>query len=688
MRPAPRQPFRVATRGRLNAARTVEFTFDGETFTGLEGDTVASALIANGVHLMGRSFKYHRARGAIAAGPEEPNALVSVRRADANAAATHVPNVRASVQEIFDGLEVTSQNRWPSLALDVGAVNNMLSPFFPAGFYYKTFIGPTRKAWDKVYEPFIRRAAGLGESPTEPDPDHYANRFAHVDVLIVGGGAAGLSAARAAAERGDSVMLVDENPTPGGWLLSDADATIDGLSAPDWAAREAKAIAAMPNVRVLTRTTAFGYFQQNMIGLVERVTDHLSRPDPDLPRERMWQVRAKHVVLAQGAIERHVVFPGNDRPGIVLAGAAQSWLNRHGVMVGHRPALVTANDSAYAAIFDLAEEGAEVPVIVDHRATVSDAIRKQADEFGIRIVAGGTVTGTGGRLRVDTLSFKGASGKEETVEIDAVLMSAGWTPSLHLYSQSRGKPRWDRTTERYLPAKSPQHCVTIGGCHGTDTLAEAIAQGLGAGGSQADAPAITDDVSTAGGMIGATGEAASKGMAFVDYQNDVKAKDVALAVQEGMHSIEHVKRYTTTGMATDQGKLSNMHALAIASQKLDRPIPQIGLTTFRTPYTPVTFGAFVGHDVGPLFDPERRTPMDEWSVDQGAVFEPVALWRRAWYYPRSGEDMHAAVTRECRTVREVAGVFDASTLGKIEVTGPDAARFMDILYRSEERRVG
>ncbi|MEN0041080.1 MAG: sarcosine oxidase subunit alpha family protein, partial [Pseudomonadota bacterium] len=638
------------------------------------------ALLANGVHLMGRSFKYHRPRGVMAAGVEEPSALMQISRAGQNDKARTVPNVRASVQEVFDGLEATSQNRWPTLPFDLGAVNNLMSALFSAGFYYKTFKWP-RAAWETVYEPFIRAAAGLGNAPERADPDRYTNRFAHCDVLIIGGGAAGLAAACAAAKQKKDVILVDENPDLGGWMLSDTDIRIDGLTGPQWVAERIVELKAAKNVRILTRTTGFGYFQQNMVALQERLTDHLSRPDPDMPRERLWQVRAKQVVLAQGAIERHMVFPGNDRPGIVLASAAQTWLNRYGVIVGTRVGLVTACDSAYAAAFDLTEEGVEIAAIVDHRDTVADDIRQQAQEFGIPILTGHHVTATTGRLRVNGMAAKPHSGgNEQEFEVDAILMSGGWTPSLHLYSQSRGKPAWDEATQRFLPGISPQDCVSIGGCNGTDDMNAVLMEATEAVGGTAKRHDISNDVSCSSGMIGATGDSADKGKAFVDFQNDVTAKDISLAVREGMHSIEHVKRYTTNGMATDQGKLSNMHGLAIAAKKLDKPIPKVGLTTFRAPYTPVTFGAIIGQARGPLFDPVRETPIHHWAVENGAEFEPVGHWQRAWYYPRAGEDMHEAVDRECQTVRKVAGVFDASTLGKIEVVGPDAAAFMDKLY--------
>jgi sarcosine oxidase subunit alpha len=679
---------RIAGQGRLTPAKTARFTFDGKTYQALEGDTVASALLANGVHLVGRSFKYHRPRGILSAGPEEPNALIDVSRD----AARRQPNVRAPVQEIFDGMKVESQNRWPSLAFDIGGVNNLLSPFFAAGFYYKTFMWP-KAAWEKVYEPFIRKAAGLGVSPTEEDPDHYANRYAHCDVLVAGAGVAGLSAALAAAQSGARVILVDEQPEVGGALHYDASVKIDGQNGYDWAQATAAKLKAMENVTVLTRTTAFGYYNHNFVGLVERVTDHLARPDKKLPRERLWQVRAKRVILATGSIERHMVFANNDRPGIMLASAARTYLNHFGVAVGRKIGVFTASDSAYEAAFDLKRAGVTVAAIVDVREKPGEAVVAEARKLGIEVLAGHSVVDTKGKLRVSSMSVaRNGGGSARSIPVDALLMSAGWTPSVHLFSQSRGKVAYDAVSGRFLPGTYAQDCLSVGSCNGTDGLQATIEESLAAGELMARATGNEGGAKVelrgenafewTGGMAGA-GEGAGADTtvkAFVDFQNDVCAKDIRLAVREGMHSIEHIKRFTTNGMATDQGKLSNIHGLAIASEVLNREIPKIGLTTFRAPYTPVTFGALISHSRGDLFDPARKTPMHAWEEAHGAVFEDVGNWKRAWYYPRSGETMHDAVNRECRTVRNAAGLFDASTLGKIEVVGPDAAEFLNLMY--------
>ncbi len=679
---------RIVGKGRLTPAKTARFTFDGKSYTALEGDTVASALIANGVHLVGRSFKYHRPRGILSAGAEEPNALIDVARDSAR----KQPNVRATVQEVFDGMIVKSQNRFPSLAFDIGGVNNLMSPFFAAGFYYKTFMWP-KAAWKHVYEPMIRRAAGLGVAPTEADPDHYASRYAHCDVLVAGAGVAGLSAALAAAEAGANVILCDEQADVGGALRYDSGVKIDGVDGYSWAQQTAAKLRAMDNVQVLTRTTAFGYYNHNFVALAERVTDHVSNPGRELPRERLWQVRAKRVILANGAIERHMVFPNNDRPGIMLASAARMYLNQYGVAVGAKVGVYTAHDSAYEAAFDLKRAGVAIAAIVDCRPQPGAAVLAEARSLGIEVLAGHAVLDTAGKLRVSSMTVARNGGSSpRKIAIDALLVSAGWTPSVHLFSQSRGKVKFDVETERFLPGTYAQECLSVGACNGTDDLQQTIEESLAAGElmAQASGKQGSGKISIAaeqafqwtGGMIGAAEGAGpdTSAKAFIDFQHDVCAKDIRLAVREGMHSIEHIKRFTTNGMASDQGKLSNMHGLAVAAEMLGKDIPQVGLTTFRAPYTPVTYGTLIAHSRGELFDPTRKTPLHQWEEAQGAVFEDVGNWKRAWFYPRAGETMHQAVSRECKTAREVAGVFDASTLGKIEVVGPDAAQFMNLMY--------
>lgn len=692
------QPFRTEKGGRIDRSVPLSFTFDGVEMQGFGGDTLASALLAGGVHLVGRSFKYHRPRGIVTCGSEEPNALVGIyRKGD------QTPNLRATQVEAYQGLEAISQNRFPALGFDVGALNDVLSPLFPTGFYYKTFMWP-KAFWDRVYEPVIRAAAGLGKPPASPDHDHYGNLYAHCDVLVAGSGPAGLAAALGAAETGAKVILCDEQAEFGGSLLSDQNATIDGLKPADWVRDTILKLSAKDNVTLLSRTTAFGYFAHNYIALAERVTDHLADPDPRLPRERLWQVRAKQVVIASGAIERPLVFPENDRPGIMLADAARTYLNRYGVKVGHKVLVATACDSAWQAAFDLHDHGTEVVAIADMRERPPENLMAIAQARGIRVAAGCVVTGTLGRKRVKTalLGRMTASGKVASAgqaECDALLMSGGWTPTVSLYSQSRGKVVWDPGKSVYVPGASVQDERSVGAAKGLYGLQATLDDGHSAG--EAAALAATGKSAqvyrataiggeeTNGGTLGAVphDRDPSRVKAFVDFQNDVTAKDVKLAVREGMHSIEHIKRYTTTGMATDQGRLSNMNALSIASGALERPMTDVGLTTFRQPYTPTTFGLFAGIARGDHFDPVRKTPSHGWAEANGGVFEDVGQWKRTWYFSKSGEDMHEAVARECRTVRDSVGLFDASTLGKIEVVGPDAAEFLERMYTNPWKKL-
>jgi sarcosine oxidase subunit alpha len=689
--------YRLQGRGRVDHGRPVRFSFDGKSYQGLAGDTLASALLANGVHLMGRSFKYHRPRGVVSAGSDEPNALMGTRRGPGR----FEPNTRATIQELRDGLEATSQNRWPSLAFDLGAVNDNFGSLFSAGFYYKTFMWP-RAFWDRVYEPIIRNAAGLGVSPTEPDADRYASRFAHTDVLVVGAGPAGLAAALAAGRSGAKVTLVDENAETGGTLLSEPSVVVDGKPAWDWLAATLAEIEGLPNVTVMTRTTAIGYYHQNLVGLAQRLTDHLAEVPADAPRERMWKVRAGQVVLAQGALEKPLVFDGNDRPGVMLAGAAQTYLHRYGVKVGDRPAVVTAHDSAWHAAFDLAEAGAKPAAIVDIRPTVDAVLADRARSLGVETLLGHTVSGTSGRLRVKSLRVNrvenGKAGAAREIACDSVLMCGGWTPGLHLFCHTKGSLAWDDELQAFLPGKKTEAVHIAGAGRGLWGIAAALTDGAAAGAQAArdagreaapQAYAVTADRTGTGVTLKElpTDRNAAKAKAFIDYQNDVTAKDIRLAVREGMRSIEHVKRYTTNGMATDQGKMSNVNGLMIAAAVGKAP-RQVGLTTFRPPYTPTTFGTFAGYHQDATFDVTRKTPIDPWAEAHGAVFEPVALWRRAWYFPEAGEDMHAAVARECRATRASLGIFDASTLGKIEVVGPDAVTFMERMYTNPWAKLG
>ena len=684
--------WRTRDGGLIDRNQSLRFRFDGRELRGYAGDTLASALLANGVHLTGRSFKYHRPRGILTAGADEPNALISVRQGRGR----YTPNLRATQIELYEGLDAISQNRWPSLRFDLGALNTLIAPFIPAGFYYKTFMWP-RRAWLKLYEPRIRAAAGLGRAPSEPDPDRYANRYAHCDILIVGGGPAGLNAALTAAVSGARVLLCDEQPQLGGSLLSDTAARIGGQPGGAWAQHVAEILRQRPNVTLLTRTTAFGYFSHNFVALCVRLQDHLAEPSTQRPRERLWQVRAREVIFATGALERPLVFPGNDRPGVLLAGAGQSYLNRYGVRVGDRIALVTAHDAAYRAALDLHAAGARVEAIVDVRAAAGGELPQAARAAGLPVHEGMTVVGTRGARRVSEIAMAQAvdgralPGTVRRVPCDAVLMSGGFTPSVHLFSQTRGRLAWDDASQIYLPDGGFESVRCAGACRGQGGLSASLIDGANAAqsalrqlgfGSAAVPKRQVEAVDADGaGWLGALPQLDQTGAgAFVDWQNDVTVKDLKLALREGFTSIEHIKRYTTTGMATDQGKTSNLHALAIVARALDKPIPEVGHTTFRMPYTPVSFGALAGYARGDLFDPIRTTPSHEWALEHQAVFEDVGQWKRARYFPQPGESMHQAVARECRCARAQVGLLDASTLGKIEVVGPDAAAFLERFY--------
>jgi len=666
--------FRTPSGGRVDRAKPIEFSFDGVRYAGLAGDTLASALLANGVHLVGRSFKYHRPRGILTAGSEEPNALVGVGASESR----FTPNLRATQVEIYEGLQARSQNNWPSLKNDFQAINAWFAPFFPAGFYYKTFMRPAA-AWKHLYEPLIRRAAGLGRAPKARDADRYANLYAHCDIAIIGAGPAGLAAALAAARSGARVMLFDEQNEMGGSLLAETTAIIDGKSAADWLVATLAELRAAPNVTLAPRTQIFGYYAQNFLGGLERLSDHLSEPDARLPRERLWQVRAKKVVIAAGAHERPLVFPDNDRPGIMLAEAARTYLQRYGVKPGSCALVATAHDSAYRAALDLAAAGVEIAVIADVRDKADGEWPQAARKAGLHVETGAKILGTQGKFRVAAATIAKRGG-EETIACDLVAMSGGWTPSVHLFSQSRGKLAFDEASQMFLPGLSAQDQRSVGACRGVFSLADVLKDGAEAVGADAPTFLVGGALAAHGGMLGRASGDGKDSKAFVDFQNDVTARDLALATREGFRSIEHVKRYTTTGMATDQGKTSNMNALAIASQELGKTIPEVGLTTFRLPYTPVTFASFAHMSRRALFDPVRKTPLHDWAEEHGATFEDAGLWKRASYFKRAGETLRETHIRECLGTRRRAGMMDASTLGKLEVTGPDAGEFLNRLY--------
>ncbi len=682
---------RLEKGGRIDRARPLRFRFDGREYIGYAGDTLASALLANGIHLVARSFKYHRPRGILTAGAEEPNALLRIERGGGRSD----PNARATTTPLFNDLDASPQNCWPGLGLDLQAVNSLLAPLFPAGFYYKTFMWP-RSLWKRLYEPAIRAAAGLGEAPREPDPDRYLHRFAHCDVLVAGGGPAGIAAALAATRAGARVILADEQSEFGGWLLGEGAvrASIEGEPPAAWLAAALAELRAADNCRLLARTSVFGCYDHNLVGLLEDVADDRIAPAEGQPRQRLWKVRAAEVVIATGMIERPLVFPANDRPGIMLAGAAATYLHRYAVLPGRRIVIVTNNDSVYGLAADLAEAGARVTV-ADSRRRIPEPSKAAARARGVELLTGTCPAGSEGRRHVRQIHLR-ARDAGTTLPMpracDLVLMSGGWNPNLALFAQARGRLRWDGDLAAFLPDRAhwPMRCA--GGANGMRSLGEAIADGLRAGVEAAagagfdiaapERPTVEEAPAWTIEPLWCTPGCSERerGKAFVDFQHDVTARDLGLALREGYESIEHVKRYTTTGMATDQGKLGNLNALGIVAGEQGLPVAAVGVTTFRQPWTPVPFGALVGAHRGALFDPVRRTPMHDWAEEAGAVFEDVGQWKRAWYFPRGGEDMHAAVQREARAVRQSCGMLDATTLGKIDIRGPDAAAFLNRIY--------
>ncbi len=680
------QPNRLAIGGRIDRTRPLSFTFNGQKLEGYQGDTLASALLASDIHLIGRSFKYHRPRGIMTAGAEEPSGLVQLGEG-----ARTEPNIRATQIELFDGLIAKSQNCWPSVGFDVQAINGLLSPLFPAGFYYKTFMWPPA-FWNSVYEHVIRRAAGLGKAPTEADPDRYEHHHAHCDVLVIGAGPAGLSAALAAGRSGARVILADQQPKLGGCLLDET----DDHPLADWRRDVLDELAVTEEIRLLPRTTAFAYYDHNYLGLLERVTDHSPGSADPHPRQRLWKVRAKQVVLATGAIERPLTFAGNDRPGVMLASAVRSYLNRFGVRPGKQAVLFTNNDSAYATAIDLKEAGTEVTV-VDARDGQGGDLALRAANRGIRRIEGSVIAETKGGHRVSAVNVARITaagdrliGNSQRIACDLVAVSGGWNPTIHLHSQSRGRPIYDVERAMFLPGPPAQAERSAGACTGIFALADVLRSGADAGaaaaadaGFEAEAPLIPSvpgENEAPARTLWQVPSGKTKAKRFVDFQNDVTAADIKLALREGYSSIEHVKRYTTTGMGTDQGKTSNVIALGIVSDTTGQPIAELGVTTFRPPYTPATFGAIVGASRGKLFDPVRKTPMHPWHEANGAVFEDVGQWKRSRFFPKPGEDMAAAVDREVAATRASIGMLDASTLGKIDLQGRDVAEFLNRVY--------
>jgi len=675
---------RLAQGGRLlNRGRAVRFAFDGKNFDGFEGDTLASALLANDQMLVGRSFKYHRPRGVVASGAEEPNGLVNL-----GLGGLFEPNQRVTTTEVFDGLTATSQNHWPSLEFDVGAVNTYLSRFLPAGFYYKMFMYP-RAFWKHVYEPFIRQSAGLGKAPKNRDADTYEHFHAHVDVLVIGGGIAGLQAALSAGRSGASVLLIEQTPHWGGRAAVDQP-EIDGTSAEYWIKTTLQTLESMPNVRVRLRLMGAGVYDHGYALAYERLTDHA--PLAGGPRHRLWRIRAGRIVTATGAIERPLSFAGNDLPGVLLASALRDYLVNFGVSAGDRTVVVTNNDDAYRTAIALKQAGLIVPLIVDARAQADGPLVRAARDLGIRVETGRGIAKVKGGKRVTGVAICAQAGEGavlEEIACDAVAMSGGWSPVVHLWSHCGGKLNWDaeRAMFRPDPARAPtgadgQNFVqVVGSANGHLRSADVLADATMAG--ETPVPHVEEAEEAPMVPVWMMPQGASlklRSKMWLDYQNDVKVSDVQLAAREGYESVEHAKRYTTLGMATDQGKLSNINGLAVLSGALNTPIPQVGTTTFRPPYTPISMGAIAGVARDELFQPVRKTPLHGWHEANGAEFEPVGQWRRPYAFVRAGEATHDAVSREVKNTRERLGLLDASTLGKLIVKGPDAGRFLDMLY--------
>ncbi|MFB4371578.1 MULTISPECIES: sarcosine oxidase subunit alpha [unclassified Pseudomonas] len=686
---------RLSQGGRIDRSQPLTFNFNGQTYQGYAGDTLAAALLANGVDVIGRSFKYSRPRGIIAAGAEEPNAVLQIGSTEA----AQIPNVRATQQALYQNLTATSTNGWPSVNTDLmGILGKVGGGMMPPGFYYKTFMYP-QNLW-LTYEKYIRKAAGLGRSPKENDPDIYDYMNQHCDVLVVGSGPAGLAAALAAGRSGARVILADEQEEFGGSLLSTRE-MLDDMPAADWAAKAIAELEGMPEVTLLPRATVNGYHDHNFLTIHQRLTDHLGEVAPmGQPRQRLHRVRAGRVVLATGAHERPLVYGNNDVPGNMLADAVSTYVRRYGVAPGQKLVLSTNNDYAYRVVLDWLDAGRQVVAVADARNNPRGSWVEEARRRGVRVLTGSAVVEARGSKRVtgaricaiDAAKHKVTS-PGETVDCDLIVSSGGYSPVVHLASHLGGRPVWREDILAFVPGEGFQKRYCAGAVNGVFGMGDSLADGFEAGAkAAADAgfQPVTGTLPKAEKRIEEASVALfqvphDKGTSrapkqFVDQQNDVTAAGIELATREGFESVEHVKRYTALGFGTDQGKLGNINGLAIAARSLGISISEMGTTMFRPNYTPVTFGAIAGRHCGELFEPKRYTALQKWHLQQGAEFEDVGQWKRPWYFPKNGEDMHAAVARECKAVRNAVGILDASTLGKIDIQGPDAREFLNRVY--------
>ena len=658
--------------GMIDTTRTLKFTFNGTAMQGHPGDTLASALLANGQILVGRSFKYHRPRGIFTAGSEEPNARVQLR-----SGAHQEPNTRATVAELFDGLLATSQNHRGSLEYDLMAATDMLSPFLSAGFYYKTFMWP-KAFWEKLYEPVIRASAGLGRLSMKEDPDTYDKGYLHCDLLVIGAGPSGLSAALAAGRAGARVILADEDFAPGGRLNAET-LEVNGMAGRDWAAQAIAELASMDNVRLMTRTTVYGAYDHGTYGALERCTDHLASANGK-PRQILWRIYSKRAVLAAGATERPIAFGNNDRPGVMLAGSVRTYANRYGTAPGQSVAVFTNNDDGWRTAADLMAKGVDVPALIDTREGAAPM-----DIPGLKVITGKGIVDTVGRKGLKSILLTDGS----TIPCDALAVSGGWNPNVHLTCHQRGRPDWREDLNAFVPgANLPAGMAVAGAANGALTLGAALAEGQSVAHAQLDALGIKPSKAKAATAEDEPREGApvwhipsGKKRAWLDLQNDVTVKDIKQSYAEGFRSVEHMKRYTTLGMATDQGKTANIPALAIMAECTGKSIPETGTTIFRPPYTPVPIGALGGRARGKEFRPTRLTPSHNWAEANGATFVEVGNWLRAQWFARPGEKgWRDSVDREVLATRGSVGICDVTTLGKIDVQGRDAAAFLNMVY--------